>query len=150
MLDWDDASRSCLRIARGCAPSEEADDIAQEALIRAWRHRGQLREVEDLRAWLAQIVRREAARARARRMLPTQPDPDRGAHEDQRLLSAPLRADVQGAVTRLDAVEQRLIKLRYEDDLTQAAIAKRLDLPEGTVKVRLHRARQKLRRMLSE
>ena len=40
--------------------------------------------------------------------------------------------------------------MRYEDDLTQAAIARSLDLPEGTVKVRLHRARNKLRGLLSE
>jgi RNA polymerase sigma-70 factor (ECF subfamily) len=36
--------------------------------------------------------------------------------------------------------------LRYGEDLTQSAIARRLGIPEGTVKVRLHRARDKLRR----
>jgi RNA polymerase sigma-70 factor (ECF subfamily) len=36
--------------------------------------------------------------------------------------------------------------LRYGEDMTQAAIAQLLDIPEGTVKVRLHRARDKLRR----
>ena len=36
--------------------------------------------------------------------------------------------------------------MRYEEDLTQAAIAAKLGIPEGTVKVRLHRARNKLRR----
>ena len=36
--------------------------------------------------------------------------------------------------------------MRYEEDLTQPAIAARLGIPEGTVKVQLHRARVKLRR----
>ncbi len=36
--------------------------------------------------------------------------------------------------------------MRYEEDLTQPAIAARLGIPEGTVKVQLHRARLKLRR----
>jgi RNA polymerase sigma-70 factor (ECF subfamily) len=35
--------------------------------------------------------------------------------------------------------------MKYEEDLTQATIARRLGIPEGTVKVRLHRARNKLR-----
>jgi RNA polymerase sigma-70 factor (ECF subfamily) len=35
--------------------------------------------------------------------------------------------------------------MRYAEDLTQGAIARRLGIPEGTVKVRLHRARAKLR-----
>ena len=39
-----------------------------------------------------------------------------------------------------------LLRLRYNEDLTQAAIARRLGIPEGTVKVRLHRVRAKLRR----
>jgi RNA polymerase sigma-70 factor, ECF subfamily len=38
------------------------------------------------------------------------------------------------------------VRLRYEEDLTQAGIARRLGIPEGTVKVRLHRVRDKLRR----
>jgi len=41
--------------------------------------------------------------------------------------------------------DRRLLRMKYEEDLTQAAIAHRLGIPEGTVKVRLHRARNKLR-----
>jgi RNA polymerase sigma-70 factor (ECF subfamily) len=41
--------------------------------------------------------------------------------------------------------ERVLLALRYEEDLTQPAIAARLGIPEGTVKVQLHRARVKLR-----
>ncbi len=42
--------------------------------------------------------------------------------------------------------ERELLEMRYQEDLTQAAIADKLGIPEGTVKVRLHRARNKLRR----
>ena len=51
------------------------------------------------------------------------------------------RADLQAALGRLSERERRLLEMRYEEDLTQAAIAARLGIPEGTVKVRLHRAR---------
>ncbi len=56
------------------------------------------------------------------------------------------RADLQAALERLSDRERVLLSLRYEEDLTQPAIAARLGIPEGTVKVQLHRARLKLRR----
>lgn len=55
-------------------------------------------------------------------------------------------ADLQAALRRLSQPDRRLLAMRYVEDLTQAAIASRLGIPEGTVKVRLHRARNKLRR----
>jgi RNA polymerase sigma-70 factor (ECF subfamily) len=56
------------------------------------------------------------------------------------------KADLQEALTVLSDRERALLALRYEEDLTQSAIAARLGIPEGTVKVQLHRARVKLRR----
>jgi RNA polymerase sigma-70 factor, ECF subfamily len=54
-------------------------------------------------------------------------------------------ADLHAALARLSEPDRKLLEMRYEEDLTQAAIARRLGIPEGTVKVRLHRARNKLR-----
>lgn len=70
--------------------------------------------------------------------------------EDDRLLSAPARLDLQRGLAELGADERSLLSLRYELDLTQATIAERLDVPEGTIKVRLHRARARLERALRE
>lgn len=56
------------------------------------------------------------------------------------------RADIHAALGCLSERDRLLLHLRYDEDLTQAAIASRLGIPEGTVKVRLHRARDKLRR----
>jgi RNA polymerase sigma-70 factor, ECF subfamily len=56
------------------------------------------------------------------------------------------RADLHAALQRLSDRDRQLLKLRYTEDLTQSAIAQRLGIPEGTVKVRLHRARNKLRK----
>ena len=49
----------------------------------------------------------------------------------------------------LTAADRRLLRLRYEDDLTNSEIARRLDIPEGTVKVRLHRLRARLHEELT-
>ena len=126
----------------------EAEDIAQDALLRAWRRRATLRDPERRNQWLATIVRNEAFRQRAR----VRPDPIatielQGSEEDEDVSATVDRADLQAALGRLSDCDRQLLELRYGEDLTQAAIARRLGVPEGTVKVRLHRARDKLRRV---
>ena len=62
----------------------------------------------------------------------------------------PLAAlDVRRAMSTLPAPDRALVALRYHGDLTQAEIARVTGMPEGTVKVRLHRARTRLRAELS-
>jgi RNA polymerase sigma-70 factor, ECF subfamily len=125
----------------------EAEDIAQDALLRAWRRRSTLREADRRNQWLATIVRNEAFRQHAR----VRPDPTstietyEGA-EDAQVVATVERADLHAALKRLSDKDRQLLELRYAEDLTQSAIARRLGIPEGTVKVRLHRARNKLRR----
>jgi RNA polymerase sigma-70 factor (ECF subfamily) len=125
----------------------EAEDIAQDALLRAWRRRSTLREADRRNQWLSTIVRNEAFRQHAR----VRPDPTseietyEGA-EDAQVVATVERADLHAALKRLNERDRQLLELRYEEDLTQSAIARRLGIPEGTVKVRLHRARDKLRR----
>jgi RNA polymerase sigma factor (sigma-70 family) len=70
--------------------------------------------------------------------------------EDEQLVSTVERADLHAALERLDDRDRQLLHLRYDEDLTQQAIARRLGLPDGTVKVRLHRLRHKLRRVMDE
>ena len=128
----------------------DVEDIAQEALIRAWRFRDSLHDRERVHSWLAKIVRNEAVRDASRR----RPEPavvaiDVGA-DDERMTRIAGSADLHQCLSRLGADERLILRLRYEDDLTQAAIARYLDMPEGTVKIRLHRARGKLRKLLSE
>jgi RNA polymerase sigma-70 factor (ECF subfamily) len=125
----------------------EAEDIAQDALLRAWRRRSTLREADRRNQWLATIVRNEAFRQHAR----VRPDPTSmietyEAVEDAQVVATVERADLHAALERLSDRDRQLLELRYTEDLTQQAIARRLGIPEGTVKVRLHRARDKLRR----
>ena len=125
----------------------EAEDIAQDALLRAWRRRSTLRDGDRRNQWLATIVRNEAFRQHAR----LRPDPiaivegHEGA-DDEQVVATVERADIHAALGCLPERDRLLLHLRYDEDLTQAAIASRLGIPEGTVKVRLHRARDKLRR----
>jgi len=124
----------------------EAEDIAQDALLRAWRRRSSLRDSSRRNEWLGTIVRNEAYRQHSR----VRPDPvdtvdEWEAAEDESIVSTVERADVRAVIDRLSERDRKLIELRYEEDLTQEAIARRLGLPDGTVKVRLHRLRHRLR-----
>jgi len=147
--EWGEAHRVCLRLAyRYASNPSEAEDIAQEALLRAWRRRSTLRDRACRKQWLATIVRNEAYRQHARpRPDPADPlDAQEGA-EDQQVLATVELADLHAALQRLDARERELLAMRYQLDLTQAEIARKLGIPEGTAKVRLHRARAHLRRV---
>lgn len=124
----------------------EAEDIAQDALLRAWRRRSTLRDSASRNQWLATIVRNEAFRQHAR----VRPDPTAAIEfhegaEDEQVLAAVESADLHAALELLSKRDRELLEMKYEEDLTQATIARRLGIPEGTVKVRLHRARNKLR-----
>jgi RNA polymerase sigma-70 factor (ECF subfamily) len=125
----------------------EAEDIAQDALLRAWRRRSTLREPERRNQWLATIVRNEAFRQHAR----ARPDPTAAIEgyegaEDAQVVATVERADLRAALKQLSNRDRELLEMRYQEDLTQAEIARKLGIPEGTAKVRLHRARDKLRR----
>jgi RNA polymerase sigma-70 factor, ECF subfamily len=150
--DWEALRQVSLREARRVLRShDQAEDAAQEAVIRAWRYRGSCREKVDPGPWVAAIARREALR---RAVKPRHEnvaqvgaaDVDPGA-QDQ-IDHAPLRLDVSQVVSSLTPVDRRLLDLRYRRDLTHRAVADELGMPEGTVKVKLHRLRGLLRERL--
>ena len=147
--EWGEAHRVCLRLAyRYASNRSEAEDIAQDALLRAWRRRSTLRDGERRNQWLATIVRNEAFRQHARpRPDPTAAIEELEGAEDRRVVATVELADLQAALKRLDRRERELLAMRYQLDLSQAEIAHQLGIPEGTAKVRLHRARAHLRRV---
>jgi RNA polymerase sigma-70 factor, ECF subfamily len=57
--------------------------------------------------------------------------------------------DVRDVLETLGPEDRLLLSLRYEHDLTQAEVARRIGTPEGTAKVRLHRVRERLRERLT-
>lgn len=105
----------------------------------------------DPTAWLRQIARNESLRARARD--PNHAELERvaeAAEEDVMLEGLPERLDVDAVLDALDPLDRRLLALRYSADMTQPQIAELLGMPEGTVKVRLYRARRALAELMEE
>lgn len=150
---WEEAQRHSLRLARRYALPGQAEDVAQEALLRAWRRRASLRDPQQFLSWLATIVRNEAWRRRASPVRVESLDESAVAVESHARVGEEFetvlrRVEVSRALRRLDEHEQLLLRLRYADDLTQSAIAQQLGISEGTIKVQLHRARGKLKEAL--
>ncbi len=124
-----------------------AEDCVQEAALLAWRRRRSLRNSAAVDGWFTRIlvnVCRDELRRQARRprLVELKPAIDAGS-------GAPAdRVDLGPAIRRLNADEQALLALRFGRELTVPEIAERLDVPEGTVKSRLHTALQHLRAAL--
>ena len=129
-----------------------AEDVWQETLLAAWTDLAQLRDPSSIRPWLMQVARKQRAfhRSTLRRDLPTPDD------EVDRMLSrfgdagAGRRASGRAALeTIADArrADRSILKAFYIEGFTIAEIAARQRLPTGTVKRRLHTARQELRRI---
>jgi RNA polymerase sigma-70 factor, ECF subfamily len=152
-FDWDRLAARCLREARRIAAPDDAADIAQEAMIRVWRSLQHGTVPESPAAWVRTIVRREAYRQHGRAAIAISLDDYRDLHDRtaaSRLDLLPLQVDVRRAVRSLTPQDRKLLALRYVDDLTQPAVASALGIPEGTAKVRLHRARGRLQQVLAE
>lgn len=149
--EWDAARTRCLREARRILRDcDDAEEAVQEAFIRAWRNQESCRTPATPLPWLVQITRNESLRLAARRQrrqaseIPEEA-PERLAATESALDRMLESVATQQALNVLRPDEQALIHLRYVEDLTQGQVAARLGLPEGTVKVRLHRVRARLR-----
>lgn len=146
-MDWAAARETCLREAQRVLGADTlADDAAQEALIRAWR-RFDTCTASDPTPWIRAIARNEAIRLVARRIEVRLDDADEPAHQAKVRSDADERlADALQALAERDRL---LVLLRYWEDLSYEQVACRMQIPLGTVKVRLHRAHAILRSQLT-
>jgi RNA polymerase sigma-70 factor, ECF subfamily len=152
--EWATARQRCLREARRILGNrEDAEEAVQEAFIRAWRKRAACRTPGAPLPWLLQITRNESMRLaarRSRRQASEVPEAEPEATPSMPAIDAALDQTLtsvatEQALSALGEDERRLLRLRYEEDLTQGQVAAALGVPEGTVKVRLHRVRARLR-----
>jgi RNA polymerase sigma-70 factor, ECF subfamily len=134
----------------------EAEDVVQDACIRALRFFSSLRD-ENGRAWLFTIVRntwygRIARRAGAAASTPLNDAdeqwPDTGLDPEEKLLQQHTVALVRAALEQLPVDFREVIVLREIEGLTYKEIAAVVGTPIGTVMSRLARARERLQSVL--
>jgi len=129
-----------------------AEDVVQEALLRAWRSRESLAAEATAKPWLLTIIRREHARLYERKRHETVPldelvagdAPELGRHDQ-----SPETLDVRRAILALDDDYREPLVMQVLMGLSTQEIADQLGLTQAAVLTRLFRARNKLRRALS-
>lgn len=143
---------------RRSASREDAFDVVAETFAIAWRRRTELPgDPEEVRPWLFGIARRCLANtarstARAGRLGARLADSLAGAAVPDPATVHENRADtwlVREALEQLSPEDRELVTLIAWEGLTPTEAATALDLPAGTARVRLHRARTRLRAVLT-
>jgi RNA polymerase sigma-70 factor, ECF subfamily len=152
-----ETQRVVYQIAYGVLGNEaDAEDVSQDVFLRAYRKLGGLRDPERFRAWVARMSRRLAlnhqrAAGRAQRRdnswLETTALPAESAETEvaTRDFNALLRDEMDCLPEKLRSV----LLLSAVDGMDTRQVAEVLDIPQGTVRSRLHAARKHLLRRFS-
>lgn len=135
-----------------CRDPMLAEDVVQEALLRAWKSLDTLRDESAAKQWLLTIVRRENARHWERKRLQTV-DIDALTPAQTALLGEEQdteRDDVRAAIFKLPDDYREPLVLQVLMGYTTEEIASAMGISGGAVLTRLHRARHKLKAQLSK
>lgn len=156
---------ACVRVL---GDRSEAEDVAQEAFVIAYRSLGTWRGDGSLGAWISRIavrlaVRRAAARRQVAWLDPHAADGDLPGQDRFRTSAAvdavdpahsAMRAErdaqLRAAVAALDEPYREIVALRFFGERSLNEIAAVTDRPLGTVKTQLHRGLARLRRAIEE
>ncbi|MGD0932051.1 MAG: sigma-70 family RNA polymerase sigma factor [Candidatus Korobacteraceae bacterium] len=147
------------QLIRACGNREDAEDVLVEALLKAYRNLGRLRDSAAFRAWLAQIGRRVCWQLKQREaLLPImqlsameasgiQLQSDQDAPD---LLAArqEMKQLLRQAIESLPEAERTVYQLRDLEEASGEQVAARLGLSLAAMKSRLHRARASVRHYL--
>jgi RNA polymerase sigma-70 factor (ECF subfamily) len=145
-----DSSQLAFRVALGVLHNrEDAEDVAQEAFIRAYRNFHRLCDREKFRGWLARIAWRLAldrirsAGRRERRELAASQAPPSPTVEDV-AAACEFQGHLERAMDELPEKLRQALILAAVQGYSLQEVGRLMGLPEGTVKSRLHLARKKL------
>jgi RNA polymerase sigma-70 factor (ECF subfamily) len=150
-----------------CGHREDAEEVAQETLIRVFESVDQLREPARLKPWVFRIARNECLMKRRKSVFaptvelsldnlkPNRLEDKRGieiadwsAVPDDLLLQSELRDALSAGIRALPEIYRSVVLLRDIEDLSTEETAEILDVSADTVKTRLHRGRLALRKHL--
>ncbi len=136
-----------VRFATGLVGPDDAADVVQTAVMRAFRSRG-WESVQNRKAYLyrtvansARSMHRSTMRRRAREMRTATRDV---THQPE------IRPEVLEAVGTLSPRQREVVYLTYWEDLDEASVARMLQIGRGSVRRHLGRGREKLRIILDE
>jgi len=154
-----------------CGHREDAEEVAQETLLKIFESFDQLRDPERVRPWVFRIAKNACLMKRRKsvfapehelsldQFLPARNQFDGNVKldiadwsrlQDDQLLQSEMKQVLQRAIGDLPEIYRAVILLRDLEELSTQETAQILDVTEDTVKTRLHRARLALRQTLDE
>jgi RNA polymerase sigma-70 factor (ECF subfamily) len=144
-----DSGTLAFRVAYGVLRQrQDAEDVAQEAFVRAHREFGRLRDRERFRSWLVRTTWRLAIDRwrsdRRRRTREEGADPPPTPSAEQIAVESERAALLWRAIDELPEKMRAVVVLSCIEGHDVAEVARLLDIPEGTVKSRLYMARKDL------
>jgi len=140
---------------------EDAEEVAQEAFVAAYRHLQDFREDASFKTWLLSIAWRKALTRRRnvktflRRFVQPPEDtewqvPDAGRTQEQAVLDDELRGHIRREISRLAPKFRDALLLASAGEHSYSDIAGMLGIPVGTLKWRVNEARKQLKARLAE
>jgi RNA polymerase sigma-70 factor (ECF subfamily) len=145
-------SRNLFAIAYGVLQNrEEAEDVVQDTLVKAWKSRWRVRDPEKFPAWISTIARhraRDLARRRRPEPLPHDFESTESVLAGTETENAHLDSEVQAALSQLPELHRMAVTLRYFEEMDYATIEQTLGLTNGALRGILGRALGAMRRKL--
>jgi len=152
-----------------CGQREDAEEVSQETLLKVFEKLEQLKEPENIRAWVFRIARNACLMKRRRSVYAPERElsleelipagdgegverklqiADWSALPETQALNSELRAMLEQAIGELPEIYRSVILLRDVEELTTEEAAQVLEVGTDVVKTRLHRARLAVRKKL--
>jgi RNA polymerase sigma factor (sigma-70 family) len=134
---------------------DEVEDVVQEIFIKVYRNLAGYRGEARLSTWIYRIARNEAINAVSRSRPDTEPLDESSGHvsreagPEERLERKHATRFLEELLTALDEQHRIAIELRYMGEKSYAEIAEIMDIPIGTVKTYIYRAKAAMKKRLS-
>jgi RNA polymerase sigma-70 factor, ECF subfamily len=142
-------SRTLFAIAYGVLQSrEEAEDVVQDSLIKAWKTRWRVRDPEKFPAWLGAIARHRAHDVLRRRRTVPLPRETTERSENDPTDTTLIDQQLHSALATLPELHRAALTLRYFEDMDYRAIENTLGLSNGALRGILGRALASMRKQL--
>lgn len=142
------APRLIGQVSAMCGSRSEAEDVVQEAFIRAWQHREGIDADRAPEAWVRTTAMRLAVSRWRKSKNAVTAWTRRGDHQEHEQ-AEPFDPALVAALNRLPSPQREAIVLFHLADLSISQISHELDVPDGTVKARLSRGRATLATLLA-
>jgi RNA polymerase sigma-70 factor, ECF subfamily len=140
-----------------CGQREDAEEVAQETLLKVFENWNQLRDPQLVKPWVFRIARNCCLMKRRHSVFaPSAEVPiddvilaASGEAADDRIIRKELNAEIERALSQIPETYRAVVLLRDAEELSTSETASLLEISEDNVKQRLHRGRAMLRKLLA-